>query len=103
VKITKITQHPQYENGKAYYDIAVLETELVTFSGNIRSICLPSSKDFRVDKYNKVNHFLLWYTEEEKSLKLAAHLQKKLLLQLHINSKEHFLGRIWNFGPGFKL
>ena len=60
VKITKITQHPQYENGKAYYDIAVLETELVTFSGNVRPICMPSSKDFSADKFKKVNNFLVW-------------------------------------------
>jgi hypothetical protein len=54
VRITKITQHPEYVQGVAYYDIAVLETELVKFTGNVRPICLPSSQDFRVDKYNQV-------------------------------------------------
>jgi hypothetical protein len=57
VKITKITQHPEYVQGRAYFDIAVLETELVKFTANVRPICLPTSKDFRVDKFNQVNHF----------------------------------------------
>jgi hypothetical protein len=54
VKITKIAQHPAYVKGKAYFDIAVLETELVEITGNVRPICLPSSQDFRVDKYDQV-------------------------------------------------
>ncbi len=56
MKITKLTQHPEYVQGVAYYDIAVLETELVKFTGNVRPICLPSSQDFRVDKYNQVKY-----------------------------------------------
>jgi hypothetical protein len=57
VKITKITQHPQYVQGRAYFDIAVLETELVKFTENVRPICLPTSKGFRIDKFNEVKHF----------------------------------------------
>jgi hypothetical protein len=55
--ITKITQHPKYVQGVAYFDIAVLEIELVKFTANVRPICLPSSKGFRIDKFNHVKHF----------------------------------------------
>ena len=54
VKITKITTHPNYVNGVAYFDIAILEVELVKFTGQVRPICLPSSKNFRVDRFDQV-------------------------------------------------
>jgi hypothetical protein len=55
VRITKITRHPKYVRGVAYFDIAVLETEPIEFTGYIRPVCLPSSKDFSVDKYEGVS------------------------------------------------
>ena len=58
VRITKITKHPKYIEGVAYFDIAVLEIEAIEYTGFVRPVCLPSSKDFMVDKYDgesKVN------------------------------------------------
>ena len=60
VKISKITNHPQYTEGVAYFDIAVLEIEAVKFNANVRTICLPSSVDFKVDKFNQVKCILFY-------------------------------------------
>jgi hypothetical protein len=53
-RITKITKHPKYVQEIAYFDIAVLELEPVEITAHVRPICLPSSKDFRMDKYDQV-------------------------------------------------
>ncbi len=57
-RITKITKHPNYVEGVAYFDIAVLEIEPIEYTAHVRTICLPSSKDFTVNKYEGVrqNH-----------------------------------------------
>jgi hypothetical protein len=55
VRITKITKHPKYVEGVAYFDIAVLEIEAIEYAGYVRPVCLPSSKDFMVDKYDGVS------------------------------------------------
>jgi hypothetical protein len=39
--ILEATVHPEYINDIAYYDIAILVTESVTYSRGIRPICLP--------------------------------------------------------------
>ncbi len=55
VRITKITKHPKYVEGVAYFDIAVLIIEPIEYTGHVRPVCLPSSKDFMVDKYDGVS------------------------------------------------
>jgi hypothetical protein len=55
VRITKITKHPKYVEGVAYFDIAVLEIELIQSTGYIRPVCLPSPNDFSMDKYEGVS------------------------------------------------
>ncbi len=55
VRITKITKHPKYVEGVAYFDIAVLIIEPIEYTGYVRPVCLPSSKDFRVDEYDRVS------------------------------------------------
>jgi hypothetical protein len=55
VKITKITKHPKYVEGVAYFDIAVLIIEAIEYTGYVRPVCLPSSRDFRVDEYDRVS------------------------------------------------
>ena len=39
--ILNVDKHPQYNGVAAYYDVAVIETETVTFSYAIQPICLP--------------------------------------------------------------
>jgi hypothetical protein len=55
LRITRITKHPKYVEGVAYFDIAVLETEPIEYTGYVRPVCLPSSKDFNEDKYEGVS------------------------------------------------
>ncbi len=54
LRITKIIKHPNYVQGVAYFDIAVLEIEPIEFTGYVRPVCLPSSEGFREDKYDQV-------------------------------------------------
>jgi len=53
LNITKITKHPNYKQGVAYFDVAVLEVDPVEFTGNVRPVCLPTSKNFKVDRYEQ--------------------------------------------------
>ena len=55
VRITKIIKHPKYVQGVGYFDIAVLQIEPIEFTANVRPICLPSSTNFRLDKYDQVS------------------------------------------------
>jgi hypothetical protein len=41
--IQKVTLHPNYNGKTAYFDIAVVETAIVTFSKFISPVCLPRS------------------------------------------------------------
>jgi hypothetical protein len=54
-KITRVTKHPKFHDGIAYYDIALLNIEEVQYSATLRPICLPDSNDFDPDKYAQVN------------------------------------------------
>ncbi len=58
VKITKITKHPKYVEGLAYFDIAVLIIEPIEFTVFVRPVCLPSSNNFNVDKYEGVSKII---------------------------------------------
>ena len=40
--IQKITKHPKYNGEDVYYDVAILETEPISFSIAISPVCLPS-------------------------------------------------------------
>jgi hypothetical protein len=51
LRITRIKKHPKYIEGVACFDIAVLEIEPIEYTGYVRPVCLPSSKDFNEDKY----------------------------------------------------
>ncbi len=53
-KITGVTIHPKYIDGQAYFDIALLDVDEIQFSPTVRPICLPNSKDFKIDKYDGV-------------------------------------------------
>ena len=55
LNITTITKHPKYRPGVAYFDVAVLEVDQVEFTVNVRPICLPSSNNFRPDRYDQVS------------------------------------------------
>ena len=55
LEIIKYTQHPDFDEEAAYFDIAVVETKKVNFSKYIRPICLPDSHSEDGDKY-KNNH-----------------------------------------------
>jgi hypothetical protein len=39
--IQAVSLHPKYDLKTAYFDIAVVETEAVTFTNYIRPVCLP--------------------------------------------------------------
>jgi hypothetical protein len=41
--IKAVSLHPNYDLKTAYFDIAVVETEAVTFTHNISPVCLPGS------------------------------------------------------------
>jgi hypothetical protein len=53
-KITRITKHPNYYDGVAYFDIALLDIEEAYFSEAVRPICLLDSKDYYPNKYDQV-------------------------------------------------
>jgi hypothetical protein len=55
VRITKITKHPKYVEGLAYFDIAVLVIEPIEFTAYVRPVCLPSANNFSLDKYEGVS------------------------------------------------
>jgi hypothetical protein len=42
--IIEVSLHPNYNGITAYFDIAVVETKIVTFSYFIHPVCLPRSK-----------------------------------------------------------
>ena len=54
LRIIQITKHPKYVQGVAYFDTAVLEIEPIEFTGFVRPVCLPSSNNFKADKYDQV-------------------------------------------------
>ncbi len=39
--IVEVSVHPNYDGITAYFDIAVVETNIVTFSNYIHPVCLP--------------------------------------------------------------
>jgi hypothetical protein len=53
-KISRVTIHPKYNNGQAYFDIALLDVDEIKFSPTVRPVCLPNSKDFKTEKYDNV-------------------------------------------------
>ena len=55
VKISKISKHPKYIHGVAYFDVAVLDVEPVEFTETVRPVCLRASRGFRVDRYEQVS------------------------------------------------
>ena len=42
LKVIRKSPHSKYEKGVGYFDIALLETEIIEFSDLIAPICLPS-------------------------------------------------------------
>ena len=42
VEVINSSAHPNYTKGVGYYDIAILETEIIEFTDFIQPICLPS-------------------------------------------------------------
>jgi hypothetical protein len=46
VNMKRIFLHPRYDNKSAYFDVAVVETESLTFSDLIRPIWLKSNKTY---------------------------------------------------------
>ena len=62
--IEKTFQHPKYK-GTAYFDIAVLQIALVTFSYHLRPICLPHPSNFKIDKYeNDASDLIGWGSDD---------------------------------------
>jgi hypothetical protein len=43
--------HPDYNGDTVYYDVAVLETKPLNFSGAIQPVCLPGYDDKLVKLY----------------------------------------------------
>jgi hypothetical protein len=41
VDILEAFVHPEYDQGKAYFDVAIFVIESVTFSRGISPVCLP--------------------------------------------------------------
>jgi hypothetical protein len=41
--IQAVFLHPNYDLKTAYFDIAIVETDAVTFTNNISPVCLPGS------------------------------------------------------------
>jgi hypothetical protein len=39
--IERVALHPDYDGKTAYFDIAVVDTNIVTFSNYIHPVCLP--------------------------------------------------------------
>ena len=54
ISIKEIKIHPDYKYRNAYYDIAVIVTETLEFSNNIRPICLPKKSNTNRD-YHRVD------------------------------------------------
>ena len=54
VDIKEISVHPKYVKGKAYFDVAVIETKHIEFSPVIGPICLPKTGSQNSDEYANI-------------------------------------------------
>ena len=72
VDIKEVRIHPRY-NGKSYFDVAVIKTNEVEFSYDIRSICLPEMSGTNRD-FHKVE--LLGWGSSERNGKISNALNR---------------------------
>ena len=52
LSINKTFIHPSYDGASAYFDIAVILTDHVTFSRDIQPICLPENPSLDPDDFD---------------------------------------------------
>ena len=50
--IIKIFVHPKFDGEASYFDVAILETEEITFSRAVRPVCLPNKINNNIHKYD---------------------------------------------------
>ncbi len=62
--ILKIFIHPDYNGITAYYDVAIIVTDIVTFSRRISPICLPEFPSENPDKYENDQVELIGWGQE---------------------------------------
>ena len=79
ILIEKIFVHPKY-NGKAYFDIAVLQTAPFDFLPYRRPICLPDSSDFKLDKYENYASTLIGWGSKDLTGKTSDTLKRTILI-----------------------
>ena len=50
-KIFDVHTHPEYNQGQAYHDLAILKISYVTYTDSIKPICVPVASDPKGTKY----------------------------------------------------
>lgn len=58
LNILDVALHAKYDK-TAYFDVAIITTDKISFSKKVRPICLPSESS---DNQNQYQHFLLTVT-----------------------------------------
>ncbi len=44
--------HPEFDGVASYFDVAILETEEITFSSKVKPVCLPNMPSKNIHKYD---------------------------------------------------
>ena len=55
LEIGNILVHPQFEEKKAYFDVAVIQTKNIEFTPIIQPICLPNMTNSNGDHYSRAS------------------------------------------------
>ena len=81
ISIENIFVHPKY-NGRAYFDIAVLQTAPLVFQSHRKPVCLPDSSDFKIDKYENYASTLIGWGSKDLT-GLTSDTLKRTILTIH--------------------
>ena len=55
LEINEVLVHPNYERGKAYFDVAVILTKSFEFTSFVQPVCLPQTSSSNRDQYARIS------------------------------------------------
>ncbi len=68
--------HPEYDGKASYFDVAILETEKITFSRAVRPVCLPNKINNDINKYAHDQAELIGWGSSEITGNVANELKR---------------------------
>ena len=77
--IQEIFINPNYKDGLAYYDVAVLIIQNVEFTTHVRPVCLPNPEDFWLERYGGDTSTLIGWGNSERFGKTSDQLRRTIL------------------------